>query len=225
MASVMGQSPDPPVRGPTGRPPACSSQRLWRPCISGLDSSSRESVDSPTEQPGNLAGISCTIHILPLSTMHTALSYTATLDPSSAATCAPPPAHARAPIHALSTRHTRVPNILACARVLRCRWSTRVADSTNLGHAEIQHENCTHAHENRTRHGGQQARDRAFPLGFSAGATHLMLRSGHGCRPAASLGDGGPDRLCPRARPWRIRATAEPTGAGGTGANLFAPGF
>ena len=30
MASVTGQSPEPPVRGPTGRPPACSSHRLWR---------------------------------------------------------------------------------------------------------------------------------------------------------------------------------------------------
>ena len=32
------------------------------------------------------------------------------------------------------------------------------------------------------------------------------------CRPAASLGYGGPDRLSLRARPWRMRATAEPTG-------------
>ena len=157
-------------------PPSC-----MRPCISGLDSSSRESVDSPTEQPGNLAGISCTIHILPLSTMHTALSYTATLDPSSAATCARPHARARAPSLAHRTRHARVPEAWSCAGAFRCRWITRLTDSTNLGHAEVQHANCARAHGIRTRHGGQQPRDRAFPVGFGRGnAPDPAIRPGAG---------------------------------------------
>ena len=156
----------------------CSYHILFVP-IPAL--SSRESVDSPTEQPGNLAGISCTIHILPLSTMHTALSYTATLDPSSAATCAPPPAHARAPIHAHRMRQARVPKEWSCARALRCKWITRLTDSTNLGHAEVQHANCARAHGIRTRQGGQQAGDRGFPVGFGGGdAPVAAIRPGAG---------------------------------------------
>ena len=141
--------------------------------------------------------------------MHTALSYTATLDPSSAATCAPPPAHARAPIHAHRMRQARVPKEWSCAGALRCKWITRLTDSTNLGHAEVQHANCARAHGIRTRHGGQQVGDIELFRWVSAGATHLMLRSGQVGRPAVSLA-GGDERLSPRARPWRIRATAEP---------------
>ena len=130
------------------------------------------------QPPGNLA---CTIYIFPLSTMHTALSYTATLDPSSAATCAPPPAHARAPIHAHRMRHARVPKEWSCAGALRCKWITRLTDSTNLGHAEVQHANCARAHGIRTRHGGQQPRGRAFPVGFGRGnAPDPAIRPGAG---------------------------------------------
>ena len=143
--------------------------------------------------------------------MHTALSYTATLDPSSAATCAPPPAHARAPIHAHRMRQARVPKEWSCARALRCKWITRVADSTNLRRADIQHENCARAHGIRTRHGGPAGEGYSFSGGFWSGRRTRCCDPAR-CRPAASLGDGGADRLSPRARPWRIRATAEPTG-------------
>ena len=113
--------------------------------------------------------------------MHTALSYTATLDPSSAATCAPPPAHARAPIHAHRMRHARVPKEWSCAGALRCKWITRLTDSTNLGHAEVQHANCARAHGIRTRQGGQQAGDRGFPVGFGGGdAPVAAIRPGAG---------------------------------------------
>ena len=104
-----------------------------------------------------------------------------TLDPSSAATCARPPARARAPSLAHRMRHARAPKESSCAGALRCRWITSVADSTNLRHAEIQHANCARAHEIGTRHGGQQVGDRGFPVGFGRGdAPDAAIRPGAG---------------------------------------------
>ena len=104
-----------------------------------------------------------------------------THDPSTAATCARPPAHARAPTHAHRMRQARVPKEWSCARALRCKWITRLTDSTNLGHAEVQHANCARAHGIRTRQGGQQAGDRGFPVGFGGGdAPVAAIRPGAG---------------------------------------------
>ena len=117
--------------------------------------------------------------------MHTALSYTATLDPSSAATCAPPPAHARAHSLAHRMRQARVPKEWSCAGALRCKWITRLTDSTNLGHAEVQHANCARAHTGSERAKAVSRRGIEVFRWVLAGATHLLLRSGQ--VPASSV--------------------------------------
>ena len=129
--------------------------------------------------------------------MHTALSYTATLDPSSAATCAPPPAHARAHSLAHRTRQARVPRKWSCARALSFWWITRIADSTNLRRADVQHENCARAHGIRRPAGPAVPRD-------AGGADAFVI-------PPRSGADGRHCQCLHGAAPWRERKAGPET--------------
>ena len=108
-----------------------------------------------------------------------------TQDPSTAATCARPPAHARAPTHAHRMRQARVPKEWSCARALRCKWITRLTDSTNTS-ATLKYSMRTaraHTRDPNTpwRSAGGGWTGGAFPVGFGpGGAPDAAIRPGAG---------------------------------------------